>query len=437
MESEFQAVPLKRPLFCLIGLLSWLLLPSLMMASPVLAVGLPTPPEGVLAAPSSQSTPSPTDVQQLKQVLVNLHIQYEKLSRENYQLHQQLQQATAVTIQPTTPTAPTEELIRLRQQLQHLQTEHQALKAKKETSTTATDTHRWEKEVAQLKQQLQQLQTQHHQLVSKTEQHTEQELPTVVRERLLKAKQELEKASNTIHDQNNRIALLNEKINTLQSLQEQQPVSLVGISEEPQAELQQLQKQLDRYEKELAELRAFKSNLNKQSPSSNHLAGGGATVTPVATSLDSKKALQLLQATLAPEGSLSLDQQQQLAQLPWYTNPELMGNYALFLKQQQKSLAAEALLKLALVYTPNDEALYYNLGNLYLQTDRLKEAEQAYQQALTLNNDYNKARYNLGLLYYKQGNKVACKQVLEQFITTTQDEQQKTKVAQFVKTLAL
>jgi tetratricopeptide (TPR) repeat protein len=377
------------------------------------AAGLPEVGQAPLVSTAS------ADSEQLKQVLVSLHIQYERVSRENYTLRQSLQQLknqpspTVQTLESSDAGATT--------LLKQLKRENEQLKQR----LTQTSPEQKEKirtliqENQQLKQQL--------------AQQAEVALPTAARERLQQAKHELEKAITTIHDQNKRIALLSEKVESLQSLQESQAVSLVGVSEDPNDELMQLQKQVALYEKEIAELK----KANAPTVTANiGITGGAASVSGIAN--QGKEALQslaLLQEALANNAALSVDKQTVLNQLPWYNNTELLGNYALYLKKNQRTQEAEALLKFAIAQAPSDEALYYNLGNLYMQTNQLPEAEKAYQQVLVMNPNYNKARYNLGLLYYKQGNKAACKSTLEQFLATCTDATEQARIQQFLKQL--
>jgi tetratricopeptide (TPR) repeat protein len=64
---------------------------------------------------------------------------------------------------------------------------------------------------------------------------------------------------------------------------------------------------------------------------------------------------------------------------------------------------AEQEFKDAVALDPASAQAQYNLGNLYIRTDRLPEAEKAFQAALASDPGMVPAQVNLGVVYYQLG----------------------------------
>lgn len=75
------------------------------------------------------------------------------------------------------------------------------------------------------------------------------------------------------------------------------------------------------------------------------------------------------------------------------------------LKESENSLtgAKEAWLK-TLELNPRIQTVHNNLGLVYMDEHKYKEAEDEFKKELLINNNYDTAFFNLGMLYYKQGN---------------------------------
>lgn len=408
------------------------------IATLVLLGGLNLVPMAWAEQPATYGSPSVLtsnqpqfqNVETLKQLLVKLHIQYEYAVRQNYQLQQQVQALRSQL--PSTDAATAREVKAL---MTSLQSENKRLQADlvrlKQQPADASTLVRLQQENARLQKDL----------LAANDGSLDG-----LRERFGKAKTALEKASQTITEQNRRIALLTERMERLQTLQQEtdKAITLTGQSETPEAELLALQAQLSKYEAENQSLKASLAKANSIASTNAVLAGGAVQLaTPAVAaqrsasggSITPEQVEGWLKDALSTSGSLSLAANPALPTLAWYNNSELIANYALYLKKENRLSEAESFLKVALVQKPTDESLFYNLGNLYLQQKKYSESETCYQQALALNPQYDKALYNLGLLYHQQGNKVKTKERLEAFLAINTNPLQRQQVQAFLSQL--
>lgn len=80
-----------------------------------------------------------------------------------------------------------------------------------------------------------------------------------------------------------------------------------------------------------------------------------------------------------------------------------LNSYGIFLVASQKTKEAEAAFKEAIQLDSVDVLAYVNLGNLYDQQGKKTDAMKNYLKAISLDKDNARAHYNLGLLYEEQG----------------------------------
>ena len=66
---------------------------------------------------------------------------------------------------------------------------------------------------------------------------------------------------------------------------------------------------------------------------------------------------------------------------------------------------AEEIYGKALKIKPNSGVIFNNLGNVYMQMNRLNDAKILYQKAIKIYPKYKEAWYNLGQVYYFTGEK--------------------------------
>ena len=82
--------------------------------------------------------------------------------------------------------------------------------------------------------------------------------------------------------------------------------------------------------------------------------------------------------------------------------PDFAGPYAnlgIIYAQDGRYKDAEKQYKKAIKLNKNNPLVYNQLGILYRENGRFDEAESAYQKALKLDKDYTNAHINLGILY--------------------------------------
>ena len=65
---------------------------------------------------------------------------------------------------------------------------------------------------------------------------------------------------------------------------------------------------------------------------------------------------------------------------------------------------------------PSDPDPYYNLGQLYQETEQFDLAIETYEAALFLDDSDPEAYYRLGQMYQKQGNHLTMQRYLDLFI---------------------
>ena len=80
-----------------------------------------------------------------------------------------------------------------------------------------------------------------------------------------------------------------------------------------------------------------------------------------------------------------------------------LNSYGLFLVSSKKLNEAEVVFKEAMQLDSTDVLAYVNLGNLYEQQGKQKDAMKKYFKAISLDTDNARAHYNLGSLYEEQG----------------------------------
>ncbi|MCX6318098.1 MAG: tetratricopeptide repeat protein [Bacteroidetes bacterium] len=81
-----------------------------------------------------------------------------------------------------------------------------------------------------------------------------------------------------------------------------------------------------------------------------------------------------------------------------------LNSYGIYLASSDKQNEAEQAFSEAIQLDSTDATAYVNLGNLYDQQGKTKQALNNYLKALSLEKDNSRAHYNLGLLYMELGN---------------------------------
>jgi tetratricopeptide (TPR) repeat protein len=370
------------------------------------------------------------DAETLKRAILKLHERYEASVRENAQLKQQIStlqnqaisrpvMTPAVSNSPMASADLTRELQQLKAKLAQAETQRQQAM---QQSTQAT---LWETEAQSLRQQLAQLK----QVIAdseSTQRNLESQLkaalaqrgnmaksqqPTdlvdteinglreriaqlkaenqtmrsqltqgaglddaALKNRLTLATNELKKAAQTIQDQNSQIASLSERIEALQSLQMEGPITLTGQDSSSQGEPTQQQK-IDR----------LKGKLNTSS-STVGLSGAAAPISLASTVEQSNTALT---ETLRVASNLRKSGEWQKAQ---------------------------ALLLQALQTHGEDARIHYNLGNVYAGQQEWAKAKTAYEKSIVLDATFAQAYYNAGIAAQQLGERASMKQHLGQFL---------------------
>jgi tetratricopeptide (TPR) repeat protein len=271
------------------------------------------------------------DMATLKTVLVKLHQRYEESVKTNAQLTQQVQQlkaqlktsaqVTTYAYQPPLTKGMSlvpQSMLGLQNQLVQLQDENKALKDRLQSAGVAHS--------------------------SKMD--------------LTQAHQELQQALLTIQDQQRQITSLSERIEALQSMQAQAPVTLTG--------------------RDATVVQTPAPSSSSVEGSSN---GAAASVTPASVQVVT------------------------------------MVNQASELRKHGKWQAAEAILLKALQISPEEATVYYNLGNTYAGQNKLSEAVGAYTKAISLRSGFAQAYYNLGIVYQRLEEPVQAKKYLDFYLT--------------------
>lgn len=80
-----------------------------------------------------------------------------------------------------------------------------------------------------------------------------------------------------------------------------------------------------------------------------------------------------------------------------------LNSYGIYLASSKKMKEAEQAFKEAIQLDSTDATAYVNLGNLYDQQGKKQQAVNNYRKAISLEKDNAKAHYNLGLLFMEQG----------------------------------
>lgn len=422
-----------------------------------------------------------TDTLELKRAIVKLHNEYEQVVRLNFQLKEALQ-AQAAQIQhplPNTPAntannnASTEKLTALTNKLSSLSQENQQLQAQLQrynhtesqwqytataqeqlvqklqqkvstllqenkqlmqrvanqqkgkglapSTTTAISTSTpasFSAETKQLKETIAQLRVENEALHRQVTSGLSATEPAQAHNKLEEATLALKQAFQTIQDQNNRIATLKEKIESLQSLQLSQTngeMGAIGLSaientqhtNTPQeivqntSELQQLKAQLQGYEQTINQL---KTQLQKQA-SVVMVPTGDKPNIPTGTKTNNTtegKAAQLayeqgLQKETAQQWTEALKYYQQAVQLqptqPYYQ----LALARAYLQQEQTPQSIQLLEKL--LQQPSIQAEVATLlGKAYLNQKEKTKAQIAYHDSF-----HPEALSNYAMLLKQEG----------------------------------
>ena len=397
---------------------SWALFPLHTLAA--------EPTWGMVAAQGAQASAPSTalvdyDVLSIKQLLVRLHTSYERLSQLHFQLQHTPQQAARLAPQLTqleTQHALLGQDITALQQEAHLQSDHERL------------VHQLYWQVGQLLGQSQQLakQAMAQPLAQSLAQpvaikahapktgsaYGGQEAHAQLKDQLAKLEAEnmalrlgnapatastqqaqaaLEKAAKALQNQSQRLRTLKESVDQLQAQQISQqinqegPVTLNGLppssspaEPSPQQSFQQ-QARLEALEKQLAQAQQTIATLQR--------AQASETLSDKPSEKLSEKPAEKEPTPNPPSASSTP------------LSPKELYHLASQAKAQNNYPLAESLLKAALLLSPAEAALHYNLGNLYLAQEAWPQAQAAYEQALAVNPSFSKAYFNLGLLEAK------------------------------------
>lgn len=81
----------------------------------------------------------------------------------------------------------------------------------------------------------------------------------------------------------------------------------------------------------------------------------------------------------------------------------VLNSYGIFLNSLGRIKEAEEAFEEAIGLDAKDVLAYVNLGNLYDQIGRKSDAEKSYLKAISLEPDNERSHYNLGLFYSSQG----------------------------------
>jgi tetratricopeptide (TPR) repeat protein len=269
------------------------------------------------------------DLATLKTVLVKLHQRYEESVKSNIQLTQQVQQLkTQLQASPQVKTSaytlPVNKgmslvppsMLNMQTQLTQLQDENKALKQRLQSTGSAPSNDF----------------------------------------RLTQAHQELQKAVSTIQDQQRQISSLSERIEALQSMQVNAPITLNGKDA------------------------SLAMSPTPRSSQEGKLSGAAVNIMPLSVQVVS------------------------------------MVNQASELRKHGKWEAAESILLKASSLAPEEASIYYNLGNTYAGQNKLTEAVGAYSKAISLKSEFAQAYYNLGVVYQRLEDSVQAKKYLNLYL---------------------
>lgn len=99
-----------------------------------------------------------------------------------------------------------------------------------------------------------------------------------------------------------------------------------------------------------------------------------------------------------------------------------LNSYGIFLSRKKKVKEAEAALNEAISLDSTDVLAYINLGNLYDQQNSHKKAEAYYRKSLALEPDNALIHYNLGLLYAETGKIDSAREAFKKAIRLSPDD---------------
>ncbi|MEM0951814.1 MAG: tetratricopeptide repeat protein [Cyanobacteria bacterium P01_H01_bin.74] len=112
-----------------------------------------------------------------------------------------------------------------------------------------------------------------------------------------------------------------------------------------------------------------------------------------------------------------------------------LNNYGSALKKLGKLKEAENVFNVALSLNPKDSELLFNLGNLYNTQNKLQAARNKYLEALDVAPDFSEAHYNLGLVFSKIGDKPNAIKHLEQFLGLVPTAKNASVIRSYIKKL--
>jgi tetratricopeptide (TPR) repeat protein len=288
------------------------------------------------------------DLATLKTVLVKLHQRYEESVKSNAQLTKQVQELNAQLkaspkVSSSAYTLPAskgmslvpQSLLSMQDQLAQLQDENKALKQRLQSASS----------------------------------------PPSSDGRLAQAHQELQKAVSTIQDQQRQIASLGERIEALQSLQVNAPITLNGKDA------------------------TVAMNPTSSASKEGTLSGAAVNITPLSVQVVT------------------------------------MVNQASELRKHGKWEAAQAILLKASALAPEEATVYYNLGNTYAGQNKLNEAVGAYTKAISLKSEFAQAYYNLGVVYQRLEDSVQAKKYLNLYLNLEPTCSNKAEVESLIQSL--
>ncbi|PHK51000.1 tetratricopeptide repeat protein [Staphylococcus edaphicus] len=118
-------------------------------------------------------------------------------------------------------------------------------------------------------------------------------------------------------------------------------------------------------------------------------------------------------------------------------NPKEVENYinaGILLAEAREVDKAEKFFQRAITLDPQNGAIYYNLGNVYYNEGRFKEAIKLYQQALKFNVDIVDTNYMIGMSFNQLE---AYKEALPFLMTAAEQDNRQDVEAQFQYGLVL
>jgi tetratricopeptide (TPR) repeat protein len=224
-----------------------------------------------------------------------------------------------------------------------------------------------------------------------------------LKNRMALATEELKKAAQTIQDQNRQIAALSERIEALQSLQMEGPITLTGTEA---SSLQPTQEE---------KIQRLKEKLNTPNTPAAVTPAKGTAAAPMATPTITQKS-----TTSGLAAPVELEQ-------------TLLA--ASSLRKEGDWQQAQALLNQALQSHGEDARIFYNLGNIHADQQEWTQARTAYEKALKLDASFAQAHYNAGIVAHQAGDKSAARLHLTHYLKQEPHTPQKSQIQAILDTL--